>query len=174
MQSCQDIPAEAALQAQQFLRLTAAGDDCAVRIDAVREILQVAQLTPLPLVPGFVAGVMNLRGRVVPVFDLGARVGLPALVPGRRSCIIVVEIDAQTDEVDSRHTLGLMVDAVHEVFDVPAGTGEPVPRLGTRVATRYLRQMVRSRGPAIPELDLPAILDPCVLAELIGAHVLSQ
>jgi purine-binding chemotaxis protein CheW len=173
--------AGAPAHARQFLRFTVAGDHCAVRIDAVREILEVAQLTPLPLVPAFVSGVMNLRGSVVPVLDLGARLGLPGIALGRRSCIVVVDVlpaaagddDAEADAAIGPQTLGLLVDAVQEVFDTRAEDAESVPRLGTRIAPDFLRQMVRSRGQATPELDLGAILDVRVLAELIGTHAAS-
>lgn len=157
------------LHAMQFLRFAIGGQHCVVRIDAVREILEVTHLTPLPLVPAFVSGVMNLRGSVVPVFDLSARLNLSATTLGRRSCIVVVDIDAPDDETSGGQTLGLLVDAVYEVFDCGPTELEPVPRLGTRIAACHLRQMVRSRGQATPEIDLSAILDLKELAELISS-----
>ena len=159
-----------ALQALQFLRFTSAGQHCALRIDAVREILEVGTTTPLPLVPGFVSGVMNLRGAVVPVFDLGARVGLAPIQIGRRSCVVVVAVADAVDADAEPQTLGLLVDAVHEVFDCPAAELEAVPRLGTRIAPQFLRSMVRSRGQATPELDLANILDLQALSALIEGH----
>jgi purine-binding chemotaxis protein CheW len=155
----------------QYLRFTSGGQHCAVRIDAVREILEVTQMTPLPLVPAFVSGVMNLRGAVVPVFDLGARLGLPPIQLGRRSCIVVVDVEHDDEDSAGEQTLGLLVDAVHEVFDCSSSELEPVPRLGTRVAPGFLRCMVRSRGQATPELDLAATLDLHALNQLIDAHL---
>ena len=75
---------------QQFLRFALGNERYAVRIDAVREILEVVRMTPLPLMPAFVRGVMNLRGAVVPVVDLGARLGLEVTVVGRRTCVVIV------------------------------------------------------------------------------------
>jgi len=164
----------AAPQMLQYLRFTSGGQHCAVRIDVVREILEVAQMTPLPLVPEFVRGVMNLRGAVVPVFDLGARLGLPPIQIARRSCIVVVDVQTHEDETEEssvEQTLGLLVDAVHEVFDCAPHELEPVPRLGTRVAPVFLRAMVRSRGQATPELDLSTTLDLRALNQLIDAHL---
>ncbi|PXW95505.1 purine-binding chemotaxis protein CheW [Sphaerotilus hippei] len=155
----------------QFLRFALEQELCAVRIDAVREILEVGQMTPLPLMPSFVRGVMNLRGAVVPVIDLGARLGLPPTTVGRRTCVVIVDVPDQ--EQQGHHTLGVLVDAVHEVFDTRSVDLEAVPRLGTRIRPEFIRHMVRVRGQATPDLDLRAILDHNALAELIGAHSLA-
>lgn len=156
------------LPTQQFLRFALGAEMYAVRIDLVREILEVVQMTPLPLMPPFVRGVMNLRGAVVPVIDLGARLGLPVSRIGRRSCVVMVDIRRSED--DEVQTLGVLVDAVHEVFDVAAADMEPVPRLGTRIDPTSIRCMVRVRGRVTPELDLAAILEHQQLAALISQH----
>jgi purine-binding chemotaxis protein CheW len=152
----------------QYLRLAAGQENHAVRVDAVREILEVSRMTPLPLMPSFVRGVMNLRGAVVPVIDLGARLGLSPTVLGRRSCVVIVDSADENGETTQR--LGLLVEAVYEVFDVPADQLEPVPRLGTRVDPAFICNVVRVRGQATPELNVATVLDQAVLAELITAH----
>lgn len=157
---------------RQFLRLALGADKYAVQIAAVREILQVAPTTPLPLMPSFVRGVMNLRGAVVPVVDLGARLDLAATDVGRRTCVVIVDLPGADEE--RPQTLGVLVDAVYEVFDAPAADQEPVPRLGTRIDPGYIRSMVRVRGESTPELDLGAILDQQLLAKLIAAHAGGQ
>ncbi|MFM2057644.1 MAG: hypothetical protein RLY71_2029 [Pseudomonadota bacterium] len=153
---------------QQFLRFVLGTEMYAVRIDLVREILEVVQMTPLPLMPPFVRGVMNLRGAVVPVIDLGARLGLPVTRIGRRTCVVIVDVHRHDD--DGVQTMGVLVDAVHEVFDLPANDMEPVPRLGTRIDPGLIRSMVRVRGRTTPELDLGAILEQQQLAQLISQH----
>ncbi|MEY8878778.1 MAG: chemotaxis protein CheW [Leptothrix sp. (in: b-proteobacteria)] len=153
---------------QQFLRFVLGTEMYAVRIDLVREILEVVQMTPLPLMPPFVRGVMNLRGAVVPVIDLGARLGLPVTRIGRRTCVVIVDVHRHDD--DGVQTIGVLVDAVHEVFDLPATDMEPVPRLGTRIDPGLIRSMVRVRGRTTPELDLGAILEQQQLAQLISQH----
>ena len=155
-------------QIVQFLRLSLGSEKYAVRIQAVREILQVVPTTPLPLMPAFVRGVMNLRGAVVPVVDLGARLALAATDVGRRTCVVIVDVPA-ADEGRAQ-TLGLLVDAVYEVFDAPVADQESVPRLGTRIDPGFIRSMVRVRGESTAELDLSAILDQQLLARLIAAH----
>jgi purine-binding chemotaxis protein CheW len=126
-------------------------------------------MTPLPLMPEFVRGVMNLRGVVVPVIDLSARLGLAATVIGRRTCVVIVDVSLP-DESGSQ-TLGVLVDAVQEVLDIPLHDQEAVPRLGTAIDPAHLRSMVRVHAAATPELDLAAILDPARLVELISQHM---
>jgi len=153
---------------QQFLSFALGSQPCAVRIDLVREILEVGHMTPLPLMPAFVRGVMNLRGVVVPVIDLGARLGLPATQIGRRTCIVIVDVALPDDS--GTQTLGVLVDAVQEVINIAERDLEPVPRLGTHIDAAHLRSMVRHRQHATPELDLASILDPQRLIHLIGEH----
>jgi purine-binding chemotaxis protein CheW len=152
----------------QLLRFAIGNERYALRIDAVREILEVARTTPLPLMPDFVRGVMNLRGAVVPVIDLAARLGFAPAVVGRRSCVIVVDTSAGED--GTVHRTGLLVDAVYEVFDIAAHELEPVPRLGTRIDATFIRSMTRARGQSTPELNLDTVLDQAALSALISAH----
>ena len=167
-----------------LLRMAVGDDAVAVSIDDVREILEVGRLTALPRTPDFVRGVMNLRGAVVPVIDLVARLGHPPAQIGRRSCVVVVEsapdgddsLDADADADTSgppAETLvvGLLVDAVYEVFDAPPGDFEPVPQLGTRIDASYLRGMSRVRGEVIGVLALERVLAQHELGALIAGHV---
>lgn len=155
-----------------LLRMAVGGDVVSVPIDDVREILQVARLTPLPRTPAFVRGVMNLRGAVVPVIDLAARLGGPPTVPGRRSCIVVVDchdrdIGADAEAPATTLTMGLLVDAVYEVFDRSASEVEPPPPLGTRIDAHYLHGMTRSGGDLIGVLSLHHVLAARELAQAI-------
>lgn len=150
----------------QLLRFALGSERYALRIDAVREILEVTRTTPLPLMPEFVRGVMNLRGAVVPVIDLAARLGLPAAVVGRRSCVIIVDVNLADDAGTQR--IGLLVDAVYEVFDTLPGELEAVPRLGTRIEPHYIRSMARVRGQSTAELNLETVLETGELSALIA------
>jgi purine-binding chemotaxis protein CheW len=154
--------------AGQLLRLALGEHRYAVAIEHVREILKVTQLTALPLMPPFVRGVMNLRGAVVPVIDLGARLGLGEATLSRRSCVVIVEVQTQAEA--RSQTLGLLVDAVHEVADVPASGLEPAPPLGTDIAVEYLDGIARLRGDIVPVLALARVLDEEALAAEISAH----
>lgn len=146
----------------QYLRFALGQGRYAVGLDRVREILEVGPLTPVPLMPECVRGVMNLRGAVVPVIDLGRRLGLGSAHIGRRTCIVMVDPGTANDS-DRATPMGILVDAVDEVFAAGDTEHEAVPLLGTSVEPRYLRGLVRVRGEATPELDLSALLDPAAL-----------
>lgn len=162
-----------------MLRMAVGSEAVAVAIDDVREILEVGRLTALPRTPDFVRGVMNLRGAVVPVIDLVARLGQPPAQIGRRSCVVVVEAGPPADDgadgadADTGETLvvGLLVDAVYEVFDAPPGSFEPVPPLGTHIDASYLMGMSRVRGEVIGVLALDRVLAQQELSALIAERV---
>lgn len=165
-----------------LLRMAVGDDDLAVPIDDVREILEVGRLTALPRTPDFVRGVMNLRGAVVPVIDLAARMGQPAITIGRRSCVVVVEAapppeadEAAGDDPSGPEgttlVVGLLVDAVYEVFDAPASGIEPAPALGTRIDSSFLRGMTRAHGAVIGVLALDRVLAQQELSALIAQHL---
>ena len=169
-------PVDTAIDQRSLLRMSSGEETVAVPIEQVREILEVGRLTPLPRTPDFVRGVMNLRGAVVPVVDLSARIGKGNTAIGRRSCIVVVEAPGSGDDEDTsaeHHApliVGLLVDAVYEVFDTDAAAIEPVPMLGTRIAAAYLNGMARARGVVVAVLDLPHLLSVRDLAQAIAAH----
>lgn len=153
---------------QQWLRLSVADHVCAVPIDRVLEILQVGRLTTMPRTPPVVRGVMNLRGAVVPVIDLGDRLAGRAVTLGRRSCIVVVQL-AEADDFGSA-TMGLLVDAVYEVADVDLDAVSPVPMLGAPVQADYLRGIYQVDRTQVHLLELDRVLAQPELAELIAAH----
>lgn len=154
-----------------LLRMAVGDEPLAVPIDQVREILQVVRMTPLPRTPSFVRGVMNLRGSVVPVIDLSARLGLPPSVIGRRSCIVVVKATEEPSEAGTTGasvSMGLLVDAVYEVFDRGAAEIEPAPAIGTLVPPQHLLGMTRADGGLIGVLALEQVLAAPDLAAAIA------
>lgn len=155
-------------QGLQFLRFAVGGGHYVLRVDSVREILERVQTTPLPLMPDFVHGVMNLRGVVVPVIDLAARLGCGTSTLGRRSCVVIAEVPDGPDAPPL--TLGMLVDGVQEVVSADPDDLEAVPRFGSRVDPAFLRHMVRVRQESTPELDLEQVLDPQALTSLIAAQ----
>jgi len=176
-------PAEAGAGCS-LLRMAIGSEDVAVSISDVREILEVGRLTALPRTPDFVRGVMNLRGAVVPVIDLLARLGHPPAQIGRRSCVVVVETapphdsDEPADSDDEALNglgeslvVGLLVDAVYEVFDAPPGGFEPVPPLGTSIDAGFLVGMSRVRNEVIGVLALERVLAQQALCALMAEGV---
>src|SRR5690606_37938150 len=112
----------ALLQQQQFLTFMLSGETYAIGILHIKEIIEYGQVTAVPMMPEFIRGVINLRGRVVPVVDLAARFGRKATAVGKRTCIVILEIEADRDE---RQDIGVVVDAVNEVLEIPQEEVEP-------------------------------------------------
>lgn len=125
-----------------LLRMAIGDDAVAVSIDDVREILEVGRLTALPRTPDFVRGVMNLRGAVVPVIDLAARLGFDSATPDRRTCVVVVEVPQGGEMFE----LGLVVDGVSEVLELDAGALEPAPSFGATIRSDFIGAMARIRN----------------------------
>jgi purine-binding chemotaxis protein CheW len=148
-------PAAAAEPAAQFLTFSLGEEVFAMDIRTVREIIQVGPMTPVPLMPAFVRGVINLRGAVVPVIDLHARFGRGAARLGKKSCIVIFDSLRAGDGAGDRIELGLLVDAVSEVIEIAAGQIEPPPDFGGSVRRDFIRGMgkVASRFVILLEPD---------------------
>ena len=112
--------------ADKFLSFNLNGQAHAIPILKVKEIIRMMRITPLPHAAGYVRGIVNLRGKVVPVLDMRTRLGLEAGADTKRTCIVVVQVGKQNDT----HFLGLVVDQVNEVLNIPADAIEPPPDLG--------------------------------------------
>ncbi|MGZ5581460.1 MAG: chemotaxis protein CheW, partial [Methylobacter sp.] len=114
---------------QQYLTFMLSGEMYAVSIARIKEIIQYGQVTEVPRMPAFIRGVINLRGAVVPVIDLSARFGKAPTVVGRRHCIIIMEVAIG----EGTQNVGVMVDAVNAVLEIPADEIEPAPTFGTHI-----------------------------------------
>ncbi|WP_375770160.1 chemotaxis protein CheW [Archangium gephyra] len=123
----------------QSLSFFLAGDEYALGILQAREIIEYDTVTRIPGVPGWVRGVCNLRGSVVPVIDLAVKLGLPPATLTRWSCIVVVEVKLEGERV----VLGLLADSIGQVLELAAGDVVPAPSFGTPVKVDYLLGMVR-------------------------------
>jgi purine-binding chemotaxis protein CheW len=126
----------------QFLSFVLAGEEYAVDILRVKEIIEYDSLTRVPAMPAAVRGVINLRGRVVPVVDLALRFGLPECIITPRSCIVMLEIGTG----DGASVMGIITDAVSEVLDLTTDQIQPPPTFGTSVGAEYLDGMAESTG----------------------------
>ena len=123
--------------AAQYLTFTLGDEGFAMDIRTVREVIQIGPMTTVPLMPGFVRGVINLRGAVVPVIDLQARFGRARAQVGKKTCIVIFDAMREGERVE----LGLLVDAVSEVIEIAAGAIEPPPNFGTAVRRDFIRGM---------------------------------
>jgi len=148
---------------QQFLMFHLSGQTYGVGIRAIREIIEYQGLTPIPLTPPFLRGVINLRGAVVPVLDLAVRFGREPTGVNRRTCIVIVEY-VQGQEL---HLLGVIVDGVTEVLDTESGEVESQPAFGTGLRADFVVGMLRREQGFIPILDIAAILATDELVSLM-------
>jgi purine-binding chemotaxis protein CheW len=123
--------------ADQYLTFLLGKEVFAMDIRTVREIIQVGPMTTVPLMPDFVRGVINLRGAVVPVIDLHARFGRAAAQIGKKTCIVIFDAVREGERIE----LGLLVDAVSEVIEIPAGQIEPPPSFGSAVRRDFIQGM---------------------------------
>lgn len=160
----------AAEETQQYLTFVLAGEVFAMGILAIKEIIEYANLTEVPMMPDYVRGVINLRGAVVPVIDLSVRFGKPPSPVTKRTCIVIIEIVANAE----RHVVGVVVDAVNAVLDIPAAEVEPPPTFGTSVRTDFIHGMGKVNGKFVILLDVDHVLatdemDVLVEAQGVGA-----
>lgn len=162
-----NAPAGQAASASQFLTFLLDEESFAMDIRAVREIIQHGAMTPVPLMPAFVRGVINLRGAVVPVIDLHARFGRAPAQVGKKTCIVI--FDALRD--GERVELGLMVDAVSEVIALEPGDIEPPPSFGGAVRRDFIAGMGRRGERFVVILDADRAFDVDEMAALCEAGV---
>lgn len=135
----------------------------ALPIDRVREIIEYGQITSVPLMPGYVHGVLNLRGNVVPVIDLAFRFGNRPTGVGRRTCIIILELPIG----NTSQLAGLIVDAVDEVLDIEPGQIEPPPEFGTGINTRFIQGMARQGNGFLIILKAEALFSADELQQIL-------
>ena len=148
----------------QYLTFTLGSEMFAVGILNVKEIIEYGNLTEIPMMPAFIRGVINLRGSVVPVIDLAARFGGKPTELGKRTCIVIVEV--QDDEV--RHDIGIMVDAVSEVLDIPDSEIEPPPSFGAKIRADFVFGMGKVLGKFVIILNIDKVLSVEEIAQLTG------
>lgn len=126
-------------QATQYLTFVLRDEGFAIEINKVREVLDVTTLTRIPRMPDYLSGVINLRGSVVPVMDLGQKLGMGAIGHTKNTCIMIVELEVEGTMVE----MGVLTDSVQMVLDLQAEEIEAVPRMGTNLNTEFIKGMGR-------------------------------
>ena len=139
---------------QQYLTFTLGGEMFAVAILNVKEIIEYGTVTEIPMMPGFIRGVINLRGAVVPVIDLSCRFGGKSTQVARRTCIVIIELIQD----DQKHDIGVMVDAVSEVLEIARAEIEPPPSFGAKIRTDFISGMGKVSGKFVIILDVARVL----------------
>lgn len=169
------LPATGAAQAAadeggQYLTFLLGGEMYAIDILNIKEIIEYGQVTEVPMMPAFIRGVINLRGRVVPVINLLARFGKPSTEITWRSCIVIIE--AGTEE--ERQDIGVVVDSVSEVLDIPASEVEPAPSFGSKIRSDFIGGMGKVNGKFVVMLDVNKVLSVDEMSMLAGVKSPAQ
>lgn len=154
--------------AGQYLTFVLGGEVFALGILNIKEIIDYGELTEVPMMPAFIRGVINLRGRVVPVVDLAARFGRGVTQIAKRTGIVIVETSSVNDEdgEESRQDVGIIVDAVNEVVDIGNQDIEPPPAFGAKIRPDFINGMAKRNGRFIILLNVNRVLSVDEMTEL--------
>jgi purine-binding chemotaxis protein CheW len=147
---------------KQFLTFMLGGEMFAIEILNIKEIIQYGNLTTVPMMPKFVRGVINLRGRVVPVIDLSVRFGRKVTEITKRTCNVILEVEAEGETID----IGIVVDEVSEVLEIVSSDIEPAPSFGTKVRSDFM-SFVSGIGKVNDEFVIILQLDNAISADEI-------
>ncbi len=140
----------------KFLTFKLGNEEFGVEILKIRELIGIMEITRVPQTCDFVQGVINLRGKVIPVIDLRAKFGLARVDYDEQTCVIVVEVGT---------LMGIIVDTVCEVHDIPAERIEPAPTLGCGVDTSFILGMGKVDNEVKILLDIDSVLNSDELVE---------
>lgn len=146
--------AAADTRAGKYLTFQLANEEFGIRVLKVREIMGLQEITAVPQTPLHIKGVINLRGKVVPVIDLRLKFGLDAAEYTQRTCIIVTQVQGESGSI----LMGIVVDGVSEVLNLTAAEIEDTPDFGEAIASHYLLGMAKVKGKVKILLDIDRVL----------------
>jgi purine-binding chemotaxis protein CheW len=151
----------------QLLTFTLGSEVYAMEVTTTREVLEFTGLTPIPRVPSWIRGVLNLRGTVIPVLDLKQKLGMGRTEQSRDSCVLILELS-----LDGEQTIvGILADSVREVFEIEQAQIGPPPRFGSQISTEYLRGVGHRNDTLFILLDVQKIF---AIHELTLAEATAQ
>ncbi len=149
----------------KYLTFSLAGEEYGIGILKIKEIIGMMPITPVPQAGDYIKGVINLRGKVIPVVDLRLRFDVEAAEFTERTCIVVVEIEGKAGTI----LMGLVVDSVSEVLNIKGADIEDTPMLGTQVDTTYILGMAKTEGGVKILLDIDQVVNSEEVATLESA-----
>lgn len=141
--------------AGKYLTFVLGHESYGIAVLKIREIIRLLDITPVPQMPAYVKGVINLRGKVIPVVDLRIKFQLSKADTTERTCIIVVQVNLPSG---ARPQMGLIVDAVEEVANIGTGEIEETPDFGAALATDYILGMAKVKGAVKTLLDIDRVV----------------
>ena len=140
----------------KFLTFCLGREEYGLPILAVREIIGLIDVTPLPQTPDYVKGVINLRGKIIPVIELRSKFGLPTVAYTAETCILVVEV-AGEEEGSASFQLGIIVDSVREVLDISRSNIEPPPNFGSSIPLSAIQGMGKVKDKVVILLNINSV-----------------
>lgn len=158
--------------AGKYMTFKLASEEYGVQILKVRELIGLMDITAIPRAPEFVRGIINLRGKIIPVLDLRLRFGLPVSADSSQAVIIVTQLATPLGPL----TMGVLVDQVLEVRTIEAAHIEPSPRFPGSASTEFVLGVGKAEARVILLLDIECVLAPArdpLLAEVLENHALN-
>jgi purine-binding chemotaxis protein CheW len=149
----------------KYLTFSLAGEEYGIGILKVKEIIGMMVITTIPQTPEYIKGVINLRGKVIPVVDLRSKFGMALMDYTERTCIIVVEIKSAAATIP----MGIVVDSVSEVLNIKAGEIEDVPNFGSNLDMNYILGMAKMGSGVKILLDIDKVLSDRELQTVAAA-----
>nr|WP_320193569.1 chemotaxis protein CheW [uncultured Desulfobacter sp.] len=157
--------ADMTIKTGKYLTFSLESEEYGIGILKVKEIIGMLPITSVPRTPDFVKGVINLRGKVIPVIDLRSKFNMKSISYNDRTCIIVVEIDAEQSTV----LIGIVVDTVSEVLNIKEDEIEETPAFGTKLDTRYILGMAKQDAGVKILLNIDKVLSSDEMAAIQNA-----
>ena len=151
----------------QFLTFLLGGETYGINILDIREIIEYGGITSVPMMPDFIAGVINLRGAVVPVIDLASRFDDSKTEVSKRTSIIIAEVENE----DLKLEVGVIVDVVNEVLNISDKDIEPAPAFGTKIRTDFISGMGKVGTDLLVLLEVRKVLS---IEELVMVRDISK
>lgn len=152
----------AADRAGKYLTFRLASEEYGIEILHVQEIIGMVPVTQVPRTPAFVRGVINLRGKVIPIVDLRRKFNMDSAEDTEKTCIVVAQISGDAGQI----TMGFIVDEVSEVLDIPPQEIEDAPSFGASLDTAYILGMAKTKGSVKILVDIDKVLATHEIAQL--------
>ena len=158
------VVTQSAVEAKQYLTFMLGGEMFSISILCIKEIIWYANLTEVPMMPACIRGVINLRGAVVPVMDLSNRFGKPSTPVIKSTCIVIVEVPTA---VEGEHqNMGVVVDSVQPVLEIPTSEIEPSPSFGAKIRPDFIEGIAKVNGKFVILLNVNQVLSTDEISQM--------
>jgi len=155
-QAASHAASQAVVEDKQYLTFMLGGEMFSIGILSIKEIIWYANLTEVPMMPACIRGVINLRGAVVPVMDLSNRFGKPSTPVVKSTCIVIIEVPTANE--GEHQAMGVVVDSVQAVLEIPVSEIEPAPSFGAKIRPDFIEGIAKVNGKFVILLNVNQVL----------------